>query len=189
MDKKKTDLRVIKTKKAIKDTFYEMISEMDYHEITIKELTARAMINRNTFYLHYDSIESLMEELQAEIADKFIRTQASYRSMEDIKNMIKVFFEQGASTSPVNEKLLCNGSYQFIYNEINEKIMQYRKKTNKDAFGLDEAAENIVYAFYGNVSAILFRQWVKDGKKLTLEQVTDLATKLICNGMSSVIKE
>lgn len=52
----KTDLRVIRTKKAIRDAFCAMIMEMDYPDITIKELTQRAMINRNTFYLHYDSM-------------------------------------------------------------------------------------------------------------------------------------
>ena len=44
-----TDLRVKKTRKAIRDSFCEMIMEMDYPDITITELTARAMINRNTF--------------------------------------------------------------------------------------------------------------------------------------------
>ena len=48
MEKKKEDLRVRKTKKAIRDAFEEMICEMDYEQITIKELAARAQINRKT---------------------------------------------------------------------------------------------------------------------------------------------
>ena len=34
----KEDLRVIRTKEAIRKTFEEMICEMDYEKITIKEL-------------------------------------------------------------------------------------------------------------------------------------------------------
>ena len=64
MEQKKTDLRVIRTRKAIRDAFCSMIMEMDYPDITIKELTQRAMINRNTFYLHYDSLDALLRELQ-----------------------------------------------------------------------------------------------------------------------------
>ena len=57
MNREKTDLRVIRTRKAIRDAFCDMIMEMDFQDITIKELTQRAMINRNTFYLHYESLK------------------------------------------------------------------------------------------------------------------------------------
>ena len=41
-DTGKEDLRVIRTKEAIRKTFEEMICEMDYEQISIKELTERA---------------------------------------------------------------------------------------------------------------------------------------------------
>ena len=89
MSEKKTDLRILRTRKAIRDTFCEMIAEMDYEEITIKELSQRAMINRNTFYLHYDSIATLMQDLQNEIISNFIEKPVSYDSMDDIKELCK----------------------------------------------------------------------------------------------------
>ena len=46
---RKKDLRVEKTQHAIKETFKQMVLEMDASEITIKELTERAMIHRKTF--------------------------------------------------------------------------------------------------------------------------------------------
>ena len=64
-------------------------------------------------------------------------------------------------------------------------------KRNKSggAFGMDEYSENLVFAYYGANSTLLFRQWVADGKKLSLEELIDVATKLICHGMSSVVKK
>jgi len=50
-DNKKEDLRVQRTKEFIRKTFEEMICEMDYEQISVKELTQRAKINRKTFYL------------------------------------------------------------------------------------------------------------------------------------------
>lgn len=188
MEKSKTDLRVIRTKKAIRDAFCDMIMEMDYPDITIKELTARAMINRNTFYLHYASIDELLEELQDEIAGKFINLQVSYSSMEEIRRLIRVFFENVSVQSPLHERLLCSGSYQFVYDRINAQIMGHRKLMNRGVFGMDEASENIIFAFYGTITATLYRQWVADGRKLPLEDVIALATNLICDGMSSVVK-
>ena len=114
MEQEKTDLRVIRTRKAIREAFCSMIMEMDYPDITIKELTRRAMINRNTFYLHYDSMDALLRELQDEIAGEFIEKQVSYTKMADIRRMIRVFFEYMATQSPLQDRLLCSGSYQIL---------------------------------------------------------------------------
>ena len=127
MGQKKTDLRVVRTRKAIRDAFCAMIMEMDYPEITIKELTQRAMINRNTFYLHYGSIDALLRELQDEIAGEFIDKQVSYTKMCDIRRMIRVFFEYMSTQSPLHDRLLCSGSYQFLYDRINQQVMGHRK--------------------------------------------------------------
>lgn len=187
MRDREKDLRVIKTKKAIRDTFCEMIMEMDYQDITVKELTGRAMLNRNTFYLHYDSIDSLMRELQEEIIDRFIRENISYNNIDDLKSMIRLFFSHASEETDLNERLLCAGSYQFVYDEINKTVMEHRKQKNRGVFGMNEASENIVFAYYGSVSAILYRQWVADGKKLSIDEITALATRLICEGMQSVL--
>ena len=45
----KHDLRYIKTEKAIRKTFHELLQEKDINRITVKELTERAEINKTTF--------------------------------------------------------------------------------------------------------------------------------------------
>ena len=185
--RKKEDLRVRKTREAIHQTFKEMICEMDYNEITIKELTARAQINRKTFYLHYAGLDDLLEELQDELADTFIKRKVSYSNMNDIRALIRLFFEHAAHMPLFHERLLCSGSYQPVWEKINKKIMEHRRETNRGVFQMDEYAENLVFAYYGANSTLLYRQWVADGKKLPLEDLIEIATKLICNGMSSVV--
>ncbi len=189
MEKRKNeDLRVIKTREAIHNAFKQMICDMDYDEITIKELTQRAQINRKTFYLHYGSLDDLLEELQQEIAENFISRKVSYASMKDIRGLIRLFFEHAANMPLLHERLMCSGSYRPIWEKINKRIMDYRRETNRGAFGLNQYEENLVFAYYGANSIILYRQWVEDGKKLSLEELIDIAEKLICGGMSSVVK-
>ena len=65
----KQDLRFIKNENLIRETFYQMLGEMDYSKISIKELTQRAQINRKTFYLHYTSLDHLLATLQLEIME------------------------------------------------------------------------------------------------------------------------
>ena len=187
-NEKKEDLRVVKTKEIIRNTFKNMILEMDYDYITIKELTERAKINRKTFYLHYDSLDDLLLEIQNSIANNFIEKQISYTNLEDMKYLIGLFFES-ANKNPLDERILCSGSYRNISDRINKKVMDYRKKTNRGAFSDNEAYENIIFAYYGANSAIIYRQWVADGKKLSLEEVKELAIKLVCHGLESIMKK
>lgn len=185
---KNEDLRVRKTKEAIHNTFKAMICEMDYDQITVKELTRRAMINRKTFYLHYTGLDDLLTELQEEIAQNFIRRKVTYGSMKDIRDLVRLFFEHAADMPLLHERLMCSGSYRPVWETINKRIMDYRRETNRGVFGLNEYAENLVFAYYGANSTLLYRQWVADGKKLPLDELIEVAVNLICNGMSGVVK-
>lgn len=183
----KEDLRVRKTKAAIRNTFTDMICEMDYDRITIKELTDRAMINRKTFYLHYQSLDNLLAELQDEIVQKFVSQDISYRSISDIKKSIRYFFEYVTSMPELGERLLCSGSYSMIGEQVNSKIMEYRSEKNRGAFSKDPLEDNLVFAYFASNSVILYRQWVKDGKKMPLEDLIRTATNLICSGIQAYV--
>ena len=67
-----SDLRIIKTKKAIKETFLEMRQTLPIEKIHVRELCRQAMINKSTFYNHYEDIYALEDELENEAIDKFL---------------------------------------------------------------------------------------------------------------------
>ena len=67
---KTVDLRIIKTKKAIRDAFLALIEEKGFERISVKEITEKAMISRNTFYLHYSDKNDLFNK----ICDDLMRT-------------------------------------------------------------------------------------------------------------------
>ena len=66
------DLRVIKTKRNIRDAFMELRREYSLDEIKVNMLCEKAMINKTTFYNHYQDIYHLSEELETEVLNDFI---------------------------------------------------------------------------------------------------------------------
>ena len=42
--------------------FWELLEEKPYKKITVKDIVDRCKVNRNTFYYHFDGINSLFEE-------------------------------------------------------------------------------------------------------------------------------
>ena len=70
MRERSKDLRVRRTLTAIRKSFNELVLARDYREISITDLTERAGINRKTFYLHYTSLDDLIDEIEEEVSEE-----------------------------------------------------------------------------------------------------------------------
>ena len=60
------DLRVVKTKKNIREAFLELRSKNTLEKIKVTELCELALINKTTFYNHYQDVYALSEEIENE---------------------------------------------------------------------------------------------------------------------------
>ncbi|GAB3804437.1 TetR/AcrR family transcriptional regulator [Virgibacillus kimchii] len=67
MSEPKTDPRILRTRKLIMDSFIELSEEKEFKDITIKDITSKAMINRATFYYHFHDIYDLLERALSEV--------------------------------------------------------------------------------------------------------------------------
>ena len=66
------DLRIQRTKAAIKSAFLELRAEKPVEKITVTELTKLANINKATFYLHYSDIYALSDEIEDSLIDEVL---------------------------------------------------------------------------------------------------------------------
>lgn len=60
------DLRVKKTKMAVKEAFLQLRNNSTLEKIKVKDICERAMINKTTFYKHYEDVYDLSNELEQE---------------------------------------------------------------------------------------------------------------------------
>src|SRR6476659_5041173 len=67
MTEEKIDPRVLRTRKLIMDSFIELSGKKEFKDITIKDITTEAMINRATFYYHFEDIYDLLEKVLSEV--------------------------------------------------------------------------------------------------------------------------
>ena len=67
MNQTKTDPRVIRTRKLIMDAFIELSGKKEFKDITVKDITTEALINRATFYYHFEDIYDLLEKVLSEV--------------------------------------------------------------------------------------------------------------------------
>ncbi len=68
---KKEDLRVKKTKRALLESFFALLNEKTFEEITINELCERADVRRATFYKHYTDKFNFLNSVIKSLRNRF----------------------------------------------------------------------------------------------------------------------
>lgn len=67
----KEDARVRYTKKALRDALFQCLKTKQLQDITVKEISETANLNRATFYKHYRDCFDLLEQIENEMLNDF----------------------------------------------------------------------------------------------------------------------
>ena len=77
------DLRIRRTRKLLQKALLEAASEKGFAHITVRDITERAMVNRATFYRHYQDKYDLLEQYIRELSE-FIDWDAGESSVNSL---------------------------------------------------------------------------------------------------------
>ncbi len=68
MTQKLEDLRVRRTRKLLQKALLEAATEKGFAHVTVRDITERAMVNRATFYRHYEDKYDLLGQYMEELS-------------------------------------------------------------------------------------------------------------------------
>ncbi len=112
------DLRITKTRAAVKKAFLDIRATKPLEKITIKELSAAANINKATFYLHYSDIYDLSEKLERELICECLKSVPNtYDIFENVSEFVRVLSNSIIAKEPLI-KILFEGSRSNSFAEI-----------------------------------------------------------------------
>ena len=77
MEKKK-DLRIVRTKKMLHQALIELMKDKTFEEIKVCDICDKAMINRSTFYAHYDDKYELLLDFINTLKSEFAEEMSKY---------------------------------------------------------------------------------------------------------------
>ncbi len=115
-----SDLRIRRTHKFLQEAMIELITEKGFDAITVGDIAERAMINRATFYRHYqdkyDLVANIFEETATHLVEnmKPIHKDSDHIGMENPPEIWIQFFEHVAEFARLYRAMLGNnGSVWF----------------------------------------------------------------------------
>ena len=180
---KKEDRRVRRTRKLLTQALTELMQHKQVKEITVRELTDLADMNRGTFYLYYkdiyDMLESIEDGMFQALNDILQRHEKEnlVQQIEPVLRDILDFIEENQEM--VRVLLSPHGDMNFLHrlnDVLREKCLQYIRRVSPDE---EETSFDYHYSFIVFGTAGLIRAWVNRNCAEPAEQIARLAGKMI----------
>ncbi|MGI6033480.1 MAG: TetR/AcrR family transcriptional regulator [Coriobacteriales bacterium] len=185
-DGRPKDLRVEKTIDAIHAAFKEMLSEMDFGSITVKELCARARVNKKTFYRYYPAIEYLLQEIQEEYVQGYLPRVRGLRFPEDAAACAREFILYSAAQDELYEKITCTGPHDSIRESMIERVEgETILQADEVPAGWEVGDWKLYLELATTIPLAMYRTWVAGGKKLSPETLAQRSASVVAGLLRS----
>ncbi len=174
---KKTDLRIIKSKNAIKNAFLDLMEEKGYANITITDIAKKAMINRKTFYIHFETKEALYNSISNELLSILSPTLNKLQNLDGkeqrqyVINMLLHFKEH----KDIFNILVKDKTNPDFLNKLKEKLkydLFSISQINKRTEGTNFTPELLSEAFF-SLFVVLIQWWLNEST-LPVNNVIDM---------------
>lgn len=189
---KKIDRRVVKTKRAIRSAFAQLLGQKDINEITIKDIADIADINRKTFYSHYNGIYQIVDEIEDEIVRALNEVIGDINWKRDLRDPYPILAKL---TAVIGSDLDFYSHLLRIENNSNLllKIVAALKENISASFTaqvrMAPGTLDIVAEYMISGMLAVYRDWFNSDRARSIEEVAGVVGVLIASGMNGVLAE
>ena len=188
----KTDLRVVKTKKAIRQAFAELASRKPIEQINISDIAQEALINRKTFYAHYAGIHEIIAEIEDEITASLQALLAQKRFEDILGNPYDLFHDV---MQIINKDIDLYGRLLTVTGNSNlvQKIIQMIRRKICSTFArevpLDQQMLDMTVYFLLSGLLAVFTEWYNSGRQQSMEELSKQLSCLCFDGVHGVMRD
>lgn len=173
------DLRAKKTRNSIINAFLELRSKKPLEKITIKELSELAMINKATFYLHFEDIYDLSDYLEDEIVGSIVQSLSVAESIAEnparlVTDLVEAYVAQNSLIRTVFE----GKQYDHLVRRIEDHIK--KALFEKHPEWKDDTEANVFLSFCICGSYYAFAENSRRGESEVMSQIARM-TEAVAN--------
>ncbi len=191
MNEQKQDRRIRRTRRLLKDSLVALMEEKDFKNISVKDITERADLNRGTFYLHYNDTYHLLQDIEDEVIHDFQEMIDAYRhpcQQDTLLPVLNPLIHYVAEHTAICRILFENSSSTDFMNRLHSLIHENGREIIKGMYPV--APENYLEYFfefmtYGLIG--MLRQWLESGKQLPEAQLAEMADKAVIGTASRLL--
>ncbi len=164
----------VKSQKLIAESFFDLLQERAYYDVSIKEICSKAGISRQTFYSLYGTKEDVIRFYLAETFAEW-RRQAKTNGVNSLYDLI-LFFLLGITE---DEKLSQLYSSEVLGGILADILKEHLDKTILYERGSISVGDSVANSFIAGGLTMAFKQWHADEDKISIEDVTMFVIKIL----------
>jgi AcrR family transcriptional regulator len=181
------DPRVKRTRQLLQHAFLELLQEKGFETLNIQDITARATVNRGTFYAHFPDKFALLDAVIREQFHQAVERHlpsASRLGRPTLRLLIQTVFEYFSEIyhrCPPSETMK-PFLEQAVQEELTRLLLAWLKQERvSKRVPVETMAVMVSWAIIGVVV-----QWMEGTKTISAEQMVDQALIVITEGMEQL---
>ena len=167
------DLRVQRTKRNIAEAFIELRKEKSLEKITVTELAQKACINKATFYLHYQDIYDLSEQLENEALDKLLNDMSYPNNFVENPKQAYNELTEAVTKPDTLVSILFSGNRKTVLEEKLEIVLKERTYQANPHFR-DDLLVDLVLSVLIHGGFHTFLAYTEKGEEEKQKQIVDI---------------
>ena len=192
MPEAKNNRRVRFTRSALRDALIDLILEKPLVSITVKDICARADINRSTFYLHFKDVTDILRTTEDEIIEHMREHAPTHEQeisdLQEIKGFFTDFLEQIRNNPRIMKviQVLCSeqGDPYFV-----RKLQTMTYEAFLEGWDMhmmpemSEQRKRLVFSYIISGMVSMLSAWATRAQDMPTEQVVSLLMGLMWHGL------
>ena len=186
------DRRVIRTKKAIRNAFAQLLSVKELDDITVKDIAELADINRKTFYNYYSGVHMILEETENEIVEDF---EAAIRDLPPDKLVREPYLLFSRLSAIINadidfyEPLMKVNRSSSLIAKVSEMLKQKVRESYAAFSRIDAETFNIMVDFTFSGLFSVYQSWFNSERRQSIGEISRTLSTLCFEGINGLKRE
>ena len=193
------DLRVLKTRRIIKDAFVELLKEREFPDISVKMIVEKAIINRSTFYRNfkdkYDLRDIIVDDIVKDFTEHLEVDFLQYHNLENEK-YFEVLHNSFKNAWEMRDLYMVFWKSRLLGRNLFEEMID--SGTKKVALKIQDSskvnpAKKSLALYYArllvNNMLVSMRWWFEQEGAVSSEQITKMVISHMVHGTIPTLKE
>lgn len=185
------DRRIRKTKQVLRQSFASLLAEKPLEDITVKELTERADINRGTFYCHYKDIYDLKDQIERELFDEFVAVIDGYgvdnlrRELRSVMTDVFRFLQRNKEFGTI---ISAYKTDSLFFAWVRSEIFRRGLSEWQRIYGFQDSIQWDYYLDFVVAGCVtMLQSWIQKGMRESPEEMGALSERFILYGPGEVL--
>lgn len=191
MIENKNNARYQATHDKLKETYKDLLMTSKDGRVSVSKIVAQAKVNRKTFYIHFEVIEDLIEEIADDLAEKMVLEcqKINFSEQENFfPKLYHTFFSSMVDEIDFHQFVITDRKAFFIYQDMMRLFTDKMAAFYSDKLDLDDQRLELMIAYVSSGFMMLYRKWLFSGKQLTEAELMAFSDQLLKHGLLETIE-